>query len=586
MKHGVNPVEASTWSSFRRLLQYVRPYSGRLFLGFGLGLLFGAANASLVWVIRGGIREVFDPERVSLSAVIIAALFFPVVGFVRGLANYLARYYIRWVGNRVVMDMRNQMFSHIHQLSVSYFSRSRTGELISRISNDTMQIERAVSTGIGDIVTQPPTLIAMVVWIFMVDARLALVSLIVFPVCLVPIAVFGRKVRRYQRQSQERIADVISIVQESVSGVRIVKAFGMEEHETARFIAQTKAFFSRIMRVARATLIVEPIIVVIAATGVALVLVYVKTADMKVDEFFAFSVALFMMYEPIKRLGKVHIQIQQSSAAADRLFEVLDTESAVKEKADATALSGGIKEISFEGVSFGYTEQHVLRDITFCVRAGERVALVGGSGVGKTTLVSLIPRFFDVTGGRIAINGHDIRDLTFDSLRSRIGLVTQETFLFNDTVTANIGYGTENASQADIEQAAHRAHAHDFITTMAQGYDTVVGERGVRLSGGQCQRLAIARAILRNPPILVLDEATSALDTESERMVQQALDELMKGRTVFAIAHRLSTIMNCDRIIVLDDGRIIEQGTHQELVARNGIYRRLHDMQSEQGHGT
>jgi subfamily B ATP-binding cassette protein MsbA len=405
------------------------------------------------------------------------------------------------------------------------------------------------------------------------------VSLVVFPVCLVPIAVFGRRVRRFAREAQERTADVLSILQESLAGARIVKAFGMEHYEIARFAAQTKAVFGRIMRVEKASAIAEPVIVFVATAGIVLVLVYVRSVRMSVENFFAFAAALFMMYEPVKKLSKIHIQIQQSSGAADRIFELLDTPPEIRDAPGALEFADPVREIAFENVSFAYDAEPVLREITLRVRAGERVAFVGSSGAGKTTLVNLIPRFHDVSAGSLKLNGVDVRRISLRSLRRQIGLVSQETFLFNDTVASNIRYGSEDAPQERVVEAAVRAHAHEFITSLPEGYETVVGERGLRLSGGQCQRLAIARALLRNPPILILDEATSALDTESERVVQAAIEELMMGRTVLAIAHRLSTIASCDRILVLSGGRIVEQGTHQDLLARSGIYRRLYDLQ-------
>lgn len=567
-------------ATYRRLLTWVVPYRMRLLTGFLAGMLYSMANGGFVWVIKGGMQEVFHPQDVDGTAfIVVVALCFPAVGLLRGVADFFASYYFRWVGHRVVMDLRNAVFFHIHDMSVSYFSESRTGELISRTTNDTMLIERAVSTTISDLAKQPLTLIFMVVWVFIVDARLAVISIVVFPICILPIAVFGRRVRRYSKEAQERIADVISILQESVAGARIVKAFGMEEYEVGRFKVQTKAFFGRTMRVAKANAIVEPIIVFIASVGVAFLMAYVKASKMPIDEFFAFVAAYFMMYEPVKKLSKIHIHIQQSSAAADRIFEVLDTASTVTNKPGALDLDESITRIVFDQVRFSYGEDPVIENVSFEVSSGDKIAFVGSSGAGKTTLVNLLPRFYDVAEGAILVNGHDIRDVTLSSLRKQIGLVTQDTFLFNDTVANNIAYGSSEARRDAIEDAARRSHAHEFIEAMPDGYDTVIGERGVRLSGGQRQRLSIARAILRNPPILILDEATSALDTESERMVQAALDELITGRTVFAIAHRLSTISNCDRIIVMDGGHVVETGTHSELLAMGGAYKKLYDMQ-------
>ena len=394
------------------------------------------------------------------------------------------------------------------------------------------------------------------------------------------MAHFGRKVRRAAREGQARLANLAAVLQEALSGMRIVKAFGMEGYERQRFNEEAKATFLRAMKVTRANASIEPIIVFLAAIGAIPVMFYALFTNMPLDELITFFVAMLIMYQPVKKLSKLHLAIQQSSAAADRIFELLDTPIGVTDRADAIAFSGPVQRIAFENVGFAYDpNEPVLRDVSFAVEAGQCYAFVGSSGAGKSTLVSLVPRFYDVTSGRILLNGLDVRDLSQSSLRQQIGMVTQETILFNDTVANNIAYGTAQADRAAIIAAAQRAHAHDFISEMPEGYDTMIGERGVRLSGGQRQRLAIARAILRNPPILVLDEATSALDTESERAVQAALDELMAHRTVLAIAHRLSTIMHADKIIVLDAGRIVEAGTHAELLALGGTYKRLYDLQ-------
>ena len=567
------------WKTYARLIAYSRPYAGRLAAAVLFGLLYAGSNGGMVWAVRGGFGKVFNPQDTSMAIVLWIALLFPVIGLVRGLGDFASKYYIRWVGNRVVMDIRNQSFEHLLRLSVSFFSKSRTGELISRVTNDTMLIERAVSMVIADIVKEPFTLIAMIVSLFVLDVRLSLISLVLVPICLIPIRYFGRRIRRYARQGQERVADLMSILQEAITGIRIVKAFGMEEYERGRFVQQNRVFFGRSMRVTQAKGSVEPIIVLLACCGIALVLVYARRVGMKVENFAAFATALFMMYEPVKKLSNVHLLIQESSAAADRIFELLDSEVTVRNGPGAAEFDGHVRSLSFDNVTFAYQDVPVLSGVSFSVEAGTRVAIVGGSGAGKTTLVNLIPRFADVTAGRVCVNGRDIRDLTIESFRRCIGMVTQDTILFNDTVANNIAYGSKNAAAQGIRDAATRAHAHEFVQEMPLGYDTVIGEHGVRLSGGQKQRLAIARAIMRNPPILILDEATSALDTQSERIVQAALDELMTGRTVFVIAHRLSTIVGCDRILVMHEGRIIEDGRHEDLLARGGLYQRLYDLQ-------
>ncbi|MFH1476596.1 MAG: ABC transporter ATP-binding protein [Verrucomicrobiota bacterium] len=565
------------WASYKRMIGYARPYAARLIVGGVCGVIFAGSTTGLLVAARDILRNVF--QNAPLTNVILIALLLPVLAAGRGVGQFLSEYFMQWVGNKVVMDMRVAAFAHLQELSMRYFSRSKTGELISRTINDSMMIERAVSVVLGDLVKEPFVLLGAVGFLFWLDPMLAFVSLVLFPICIVPIAIFGRRVRRYARHGQERLAALVSIMQEALMGIRIVKAFGMESYEVARFTEQCQLFFNRIMRVTRDKASIEPLIVFISIIGLALVLLYARWAHMPAEDFITFAIAAMALYEPVKKLSKIHLHIQQTSAAADRIFEIMDTPVAIKDTADARVLSERIAGLCFDNVQFAYDAQRVLYDVSFSVAAGERVAIVGGSGAGKTTLVNLIPRFYDVTDGSLRINGVDIRSFTLKSLRAQIGMVTQETILFNDTVAANIAYGHTEASRAAIEQAARRAHAHEFILEMPEGYNTVIGERGVRLSGGQCQRLAIARAILRNPPILILDEATSALDTESERLVQTALDDLMEGRTVFAIAHRLSTVIHCDRIIVLDAGRLVESGKHQELLDRNGMYRRLYDLQ-------
>ena len=571
--------KTNAWQIYRRLLGYAFRYRGRLLLGLLAGLVYGAANGGLMWVLKGGFDTVFDINKLPLRDVLVFVMLIPVVGLIRGVSEYASKYYVQWVGNRVVLDLRDAMFAHLNRLSLGYFVQSRTGEVISRITNDTTVVQSSVSTVVEDIAKEPMTVVAMMVYILTLDPVLALISLVLFPVCIVPVLMFGRKVRRYARESQQRIADLVSILQENVACVRIIKAFGMEPYEQKRFHDHNRMFFGRIMKVTRARSAIEPIIVFITTLGFGLLLVYVWKVGMTAGEFITFAGAMVMLYTPVKKLSRVHLQIEQAAASAERIFDVLDTAIDVQDQPDAVAFEEPVESITFENVSFSYGEKPVLQNIQLDVPAGTRVAIVGGSGAGKTTLVSLLPRFYDPASGRVLFNGRDLKSFTLASLRRQIGLVTQDTVLFNDTVANNIAYGTAAASRDDIIAAAKRANAHDFISAMPDGYDSVIGELGARLSGGQRQRLAIARAMLRNPPIMLLDEATSALDTESERLVQSALTELMRDRTVFAIAHRLSTVISSDLIIVMDQGRIAESGRHEELVQRGGLYKKLYDLQ-------
>jgi ATP-binding cassette, subfamily B, bacterial MsbA len=566
--------------TYLRLIRYARPYLGRLLGGAVCGVLFAGSTVGLLPVMQQMLGRFFDADQpLTLRMTILVGGALVLLVLIRGIGQFLNSYLIEWVGNRVVMDLRVQTFRHLQNLPVGYFNATQTGEMISRTVNDSMMLERAVSTVLTDLVRQPILLVGAAVYAVTRDWRLALAALLAFPLCVVPMAFFGRRVRHAARQGQEWLSEMVSIMQESIRGVRIVKAFCMEEREERRFANACGIFFRRTMRVVRAKALIEPLVMVLAAFGLVLALCYAVYLGMIWNEFIVLALSLFLLYEPVKKLSKIHLSVEQSSAAAERIFEILDTPALVSDLPGARDLDDPVREIHFQDVRFSYGGEPVLSGIDLKVIAGERIALVGGSGAGKTTLVNLLPRFFDVTGGRLLVNGADVRSFTLRSLRMKMGIVTQDTFLFNDTVAANIAYGCPDAPREQIQRAARQAYAAEFIEALPQGYDTPIGELGMTLSGGQRQRLAIARAMLNDPEILILDEATSALDTESERMVQKAIDQLVAGRTVFAIAHRLSTIMNCDRILVMEQGRIVESGTHASLLTQSGIYCRLHDMQ-------
>lgn len=588
---------------YLRLLARTRPYKGRLALAIVFGMLFGGSVFGFLFSAKGGMAQVFGGAATHLQesadawinqwyaggldhdllkTLVVLGAVLVCVGL-RGVSFFFSKYLIEWVAQRVVMELRNGLFQRILHLPLLYFTGSRTGELMSRTLNDTQLIERGISEVICDLVQQPFVLLGAAAYLFFIDLRLAVVSLAIFPLCVLPIAIFGKRVRRHSRAGQERIADLSSIQQEAIGGAAIVKAFGTEAREQQRFEKHSFDFFRRQIKITASKAAVNPLMELFSVFAACAVLLYSRHAGLELSDIILFLGAMFFMYDPVKKLSRVHLVVQQSSAAAERVFSIFDTEDNVHDLPGAGELAGPIREIRYEAVSFSYGpgKPAVLDGIDFAARSGELIALVGGSGSGKTTLVNLLPRFFDPTSGHVRLDGRDLREFTLASLRRRIGLVTQETILFNDTVFNNVAYGEPGATREQVEAAAKKAHAHEFILAMPRGYDTVVAERGLLLSGGQRQRLAIARALLRNPPILILDEATSALDTESERAVQLALNEAMQGRTVFAIAHRLSTIQRADQILVLDRGRIAERGRHAELLARGGIYERLYRMQFE-----
>jgi subfamily B ATP-binding cassette protein MsbA len=570
-------------NEFRRLLGYTRPYRGRLAAAFAAMIVYGAATALLAKLIKDIVDDVLvKHQRVLEVTSVLVAIY-----LAKGLAAYLSAYWMTDVGQRVVRDVRDRLFAHILGQSAAFFARRTTGQLLSRVTSDVTQIQQAVSETIGDLLRESLALLGYLTLLFLTDAKLALVCLTSAPVIVYPLVRLGQKVRRTTKRSQEHLETLSHVASEAFSGHRIVKAFGMEQQEASRFARASDALYRTNMKVTSALSSLPPVMEFLGGIAMAAAVWYgsheIAEGRLTTGAFASFVAALFLSYGPAKKLSRVNANLQQAIAAAGRIFEMLDTHSEVIERPGATQLPKLASGVSFRNVTFRYEDRdhrRILKDVSFDVPVGQMVAIVGLSGAGKTTLVNLIPRFYDVTGGAILVDGVDIRDVTIASLRAQIGMVTQDTVLFDDTVANNIGYGSPGASRERIEAAARAAHAHEFVVTLPDGYETRIGERGQRLSGGQRQRLAIARALLKDPPILVLDEATSSLDAESEHLVQDALLRLMENRTSFVIAHRLSTVRRADAIIVLERGAVREVGRHDELLARpNGVYARLYALQ-------
>ena len=579
-----------------RLFGYARPYRGRFAVAVTAMVVYAAAGVAVLRLIKpmmddlligSAAREVLETRTAFArwaTAVLIAYLF-------KGLGAYASTYLMTDIGQRVVRDLRNQLFRHILDQSATFFSRRTTGQLMSRITNDVNQVQQAVSETAGDLMREGLALIGFAGLLFFLDWRLALVAVTGTPLVMYPLIRFGKRIRSTTRRSQQELERLSHVTAEAFTGHRIVKAFGAEGHEEGRFRRASQRLYRTNLKVTSSLAVLPPMMEMLG--GLAIVgLVWhgsrqIAAGTLTTGEFTAFIAAAFLMYGPIKKLSRVNSSIQQALAASERIFEILDTHSEVTERPGARTLPSLRDSIEFRNVSFAYEDgsgQHILREVSFTVGAGKVVAIVGLSGAGKTTLVNLVPRFYDVTGGAILVDGVDIRDVTLASLRGQIGIVTQETVLFDDTIANNISYGSPGASRDAIAAAARAANAHDFIRAQPEGYETEIGERGQKLSGGQRQRVAIARALLKNPPILILDEATSSLDAESERLVQEALQNLMRDRTSFVIAHRLSTVRRADAIIVLDRGRIVEVGRHDELLARSaGAYAKLYSLQIFEG---
>ena len=589
----------------RQLWKFVRPYRGRFFLGLLCGISYALVNGLLLGTVKVVIQLVFEgetnlhqqlenaprwihplshrlaalvPEIHAPAAndtfswvLIIGAI--PAIMLVRNTFQYLSIYLTNWSAMRAIADIRTKLFSHLQNLSLGFFNRASTGDLIARITNDTQVLYSIVGSSFSSAVKDPITIVCLLGYQLATNTTLTLISIVVFPVCIVPIIIFGRKVRKSARAVQKHNAELTNLMHESFTGNRVIKAYNLEETVSAEFRATTRKYVGQLMRVVRANEIPSQLMEFFGATGIALVLLYLqhsmqflpKSQQPKESDILTFILTIVMIYPPIKAFTRLHNQLHQARAASERVFQLLATENSVPEPAAPKMLHAANADIVIENVNFNYGEKPVLHNINLTVKPGQLVALVGASGSGKTTLANLLLRFYDPVRGAIQIGGVDLREVSTRDLRNQIAVVAQENILFNDTIRRNIELGRLGATNDEIIAAAKHAYAYEFIMQKPEGFDAVIGEKGVSLSGGQRQRIAIARAVLKNAPILVLDEATSALDTESERAVQTALDELMKGRTTICIAHRLSTVLHADLIVVLDQGRIVEPGRHEEL---------------------
>jgi subfamily B ATP-binding cassette protein MsbA len=567
---------------YLRLLQFLRPYFWPYFvLAMVCMLGYSATEGALPFMVQWLMDDVFVKKNVAILYYMPGT----VVGIflIRGLLNFGQTYLSDYVGLRIVQDVRNRLASHLQYMSLSFFSRHPSGTLLSRVGSDVTLLRAALTNAMASFLKDTTSVIVLVAVAFLKDWFLASIAFVVFPASVLPVMRFSRKIKGLTHRGQIRTGTLTAYLQESIQGNRIVKAFGMEEYESRRFADENRRLLRQSLRASRMRGIVAPMIELLAAFGIGGVLWYggwsVVGGSRTPGEFMAFLAAMFLMYQPFKGLTRTYAMVQQGLAGAERVFEILDEAPEIRDRPNAQAAPRFARAIEFHDVSFAYGATPVLKGVNLVIRAGEMVALVGVSGAGKSTLADLIPRFYDAGSGRITIDGVDIRDVTLVSLRAQIGIVTQHTFLFNDTVRNNIAYGDPSRNMDDIITAARAAHAHDFVVAMRKGYDSMVGELGMQLSGGQRQRLAIARALLKDAPILILDEATSSLDSESERSVQDALENLMTTRTTLVIAHRLSTIRKADRIVVLVDGEIAEEGTHDELLGRKGAYSRLYSLQ-------
>ncbi len=566
---------------YKRLLKYLKPYLAKLVLAGFCMMGVAVLTASLAYLVKPALDDIFfekNQQMLFMIPLVVASVY-----IFKGLCDFGQYYLMSLIGQSVIRDLRDEMFGKLSRMSVGFFVRHSTGELVSRMNNDVMMVQGAMTNAVTGVARDALTVISLVFVVFYRDYTLALIAMIIFPLAIYPLLNFGRRLKKYSRRMLVSLEDITERLNETITGIRIVKAFAMEDYEKERFSRVNETLFNAFMRRFKVRALSNPVMETLGGFGVCAIVFYggyqVINGQSTQGTFFSFMAALIMLYEPIKRINEVNITIQEGISAGERIFALLDTPEDVMDRSDAISLGRVRGELIYDKVSFGYDDTVVLRDVSLHVAPGEAIALVGESGAGKSTLLDLAPRFYDVTAGRVLIDGMDVREVTQKSLRENIGIVTQQTILFDDTIRNNIAYGRPDLSHDKVVEAAIAAHAHEFIMATPNGYDTMIGENGIKLSGGERQRIAIARALLKDPPILILDEATSNLDSDSETAVQGAIETLMKGRSTMVVAHRLSTIRNADRIYVLVDGKIVEQGSHDELLAIDGAFARLYRLQ-------
>lgn len=582
-------IEYNSFQSYKRLLMFIKPYIPRLIISVICMAMSGLSNVVVPWLIKDVIDKVLANKDVyTLNLIVIGII---ILFVLRGIFFFGQTYLMSYIGQRIVIDIREKLYRHLQRLSLSYYDRRKTGVIMSNLTNDVGALQVAIAGNLVSFVQEVVILVGSLASMLYLYWKLTLLTFIIVPIVLFTIKFFGIRLRHAGHEVQGKIADITALLQEAISCIRIIRSFNREEYEISRFMDQNDKNFQAVMKTTKLTSLLTPFIEFFAAVAVTAIIWYggmsVINGEITAGALIAFLIYAINLANPVRRISQIYGDIQKSLAAADRVFETLDTEPDVTEKVNAVTLPVVQGKVEFNHVSFSYDDEHpALTDFTLSIEPGQIVALVGPSGAGKSTVANLLPRFYDVNQGSLTIDGIDVRDVTFSSLRCQIGLVPQETMLFNTSIKENILYGRLDATDEEIIAAAKAANAHEFIMEMPEGYDTIAGDRGNALSGGQRQRIAIARAILKNPRILILDEATSALDTESEKIVQSALDRLMKGRTAVVIAHRLSTVRDADMIVVIQQGRIVETGTHEQLLSQKGLYANLYSVQfSEKSEG-